>query len=224
MPRAICGWPCGAAALCTVTPPTARSTGSSGFQRPIRRPARSAAPASPISTSRRPPSSSRSASARHNRAPARCSVAGPGSAAARRIASRDSMPAIEFRSIEKSFGAVAALRDVSFTVDAGEAHAYVGENGAGKSTLLNILAGSLKPDRGEICVDGRPVALASPRDALARSIGLVHQEMLAFPNLSVTANIFAGRELTGRFGRLREAEMRRRPRDVVPRPYHTAAP
>jgi rhamnose transport system ATP-binding protein len=146
------------------------------------------------------------------------------SPAVRRIASTDSMPAIEFRSIDKSFGAVAALRDISFTVDAGEAHAIVGENGAGKSTLLKILAGSLKPDRGEICVNGRPVALASPRDALARSIGLVHQEMLAFPNLSVTANIFAGRELTARFGRLREAEMRDRARELLARLHAPVSP
>src|SRR5437773_5961270 len=118
--------------------------------------------------------------------------------------------AVEFRHIHKSFAAVAALRDVSFAIEGGESHAIVGENGAGKSTLLKILAGSLRPDRGELRIAGDPVALASPRDALARGIGLVHQEMLAFPNLSVAANIFAGRERTGRFGWLRDAEMRDR--------------
>src|SRR5262249_58441839 len=101
------------------------------------------------------------------------------------------------------------LRDISFTIAAGQAHAIVGENGAGKSTMLKILAGGLRPDRGELHISDQPVMLAGARDALARGIGLVHQEMLAFPNLSVTANIFAGRELTSRFGRLREAEMRR---------------
>src|SRR5262245_3789949 len=118
------------------------------------------------------------------------------------------MPAVEFRRIDKSFGAVAALRDVTVPIADGEAHAIVGENGAGKSTLLKILAGSLRPDRGELRIGGEAVSLAGPRDALARGIGLVHQEMLAFPNLSVTANIFAGRELTGTFGRLRESAMR----------------
>ena len=103
-------------------------------------------------------------------------------------------PAVEFRHIDKSFAAVAALRDVSFSIDRGEVHAIVGENGAGKSTLLKILAGSLRPDRGELHLAGHAIALASPRDALARGIGLVHQEMLAFPNLSVAANIFAGRD------------------------------
>jgi len=125
------------------------------------------------------------------------------------------MPAIEFRAIDKSYGAVVALQDVSFAVADGEAHAIVGENGAGKSTLLKILAGSVRPDRGELRMAGEVVSLSSPRDALTRGIGLVHQEMLAFPNLSVTANIFAGRELTGRFGRLREADMRDRARALL---------
>src|SRR5262245_48448985 len=127
------------------------------------------------------------------------------------------MASIEFHHIDKSFGAVDALKDVSVAITGGEAHAIVGENGAGKSTLLKILAGSLRPDRGELRIDGAAVSLGSPRDALARGIGLVHQEMLAFPNLSVAANIFAGRELTGRFGRLRDQAMRDRARDLLAR-------
>ena len=132
--------------------------------------------------------------------------------------------AVEFRHIDKSFDAVAALRDVSFSIASGEAHAIVGENGAGKSTLLKILAGGLRPDRGELRVAGEPVALAGARDALARGIGLVHQEMLAFPNLSVTANIFAGRELTGRFGWLRESEMRDRALELLARLHVPVSP
>src|SRR5262245_59247818 len=127
------------------------------------------------------------------------------------------MRAVEFHHIDKSFGAVAALSDVSFTIHDGETHAIVGENGAGKSTLLKILAGTLRPDRGELRIGGEHISLASPRDALARGIGLVHQEMLAFPNLSVTANIFAGRELTGAFGLLRESAMRERAKALLAR-------
>ena len=135
----------------------------------------------------------------------------------------DSVAAVSFRDVRKSFGAVHALRGVSFDVAAGEAHALVGENGAGKSTLLKILSGSLRPDSGELCLDGRPIALARPRDALAHGIGIVHQEMLAFPDLTVTANIFAGRELT-RGGVLREREMRDRTRSLLGRLHIPVSP
>ena len=134
------------------------------------------------------------------------------------------MSAVAFHGIDKSFAAVTALRDVSFSIDRGEVHAIVGENGAGKSTLLKILAGSLRPDRGELRIAGEAVALASPRDALARGIGLVHQELLAFPNLSVAANIFAGRERVGRFGWLREGEMRGRASALLDRLHLPVSP
>ena len=117
------------------------------------------------------------------------------------------MPGLEFHDVRKSFGAVQALTGVTFAVHQGEAHALVGENGAGKSTLLKILAGIVHPDGGELRWQSERLSLASPRDALERGIGMVYQEMLCFPNLSVAGNIFAGREVTGPGGRLREAEM-----------------
>lgn len=117
------------------------------------------------------------------------------------------MPGLEFRGITKSFGAVKALTGVTLSVREGESHALVGENGAGKSTLLKILAGIIRPDGGELRWQDTPLSLGSPRDALERGIGMVYQEMLCFPNLSVAANIFAGRELTASGGRLREREM-----------------
>ena len=124
------------------------------------------------------------------------------------------MTALEFRDVRKSFGAVRALRGVSFAVAEGEVHALVGENGAGKSTLLKILAGILQPDGGDVRWHDQVLHLRTPREALERGIGMVYQEMLSFPNLSVTANIFAGRELT-RQGRLRNAEMRERTRVLL---------
>jgi rhamnose transport system ATP-binding protein len=122
---------------------------------------------------------------------------------------------LEFRDVAKSFGAVQALRGVSFAVAPGEAHACVGENGAGKSSLLKILAGIIKPDRGELFWAGELLHFASPREALERGIGMVYQEMLAFRNLSVSANIFAGREITSGWGRLDEKAMRQRTQELL---------
>ncbi len=119
------------------------------------------------------------------------------------------MPGLEFRDVRKSFGAVHALTGVSFSVVEGEAHALVGENGAGKSTLLKILAGIVRPDGGAVIWREEHIELSRPRDALERGIGMVFQEMLSFPNLTVSGNIFAGRELT-RGGRLLNAAMRER--------------
>lgn len=129
-----------------------------------------------------------------------------------------------FRDVAKSFGAVQALRGVSFDVAPGEAHACVGENGAGKSTLLKILAGIIRPDRGSITWNGAPLDLASPREALERGIGMVYQEMLAFPNLSVSANIFAGREMTSRWGALDERAMQARTRTLLEQLHVPVAP
>ena len=123
---------------------------------------------------------------------------------------------LRFERIEKSFGAINALRGVSFDVAEGEAHAIVGENGAGKSTLLKILAGLVRADRGEIRWQGRPFASSSPREAIEHGIGMVYQEMLCLPNLSVSANVFCGREIC-RFGRLDEAAMRARTEAVLAR-------
>ncbi|MCC6805503.1 MAG: sugar ABC transporter ATP-binding protein, partial [Anaerolineae bacterium] len=82
----------------------------------------------------------------------------------------------------------------------GETHALVGENGAGKSTLMRILAGIYTRDQGEYLLNGQPVHLTSPHDALARGIGRIHQELSVMPELSVAENVFLGRQLTTRFG------------------------
>src|SRR5262245_61959164 len=99
----------------------------------------------------------------------------------------------------------------------------MGENGAGKSTLLKILAGIVSPDRGEIRWEDRRLSLSGPRDALVHGIGMVYQELLTFPNLTVAGNIFAGRELTARGGVLLEREMRERTRELLGR-LHLSLP
>ncbi len=116
---------------------------------------------------------------------------------------------LQFNGIRKSFGAIHALRGVSIEVASGSAHALVGENGAGKSTLLKILAGLVSPDAGDIRWHGRRLDHAGPREAIEHGIGMVYQEMLCFPNLSVSGNIFAGREIC-HYGRLDETAMRAR--------------
>src|SRR5215475_6875188 len=96
------------------------------------------------------------------------------------------------RGLSKSFGAIAALKDVSLDVAPGEIRAVCGENGAGKSTLVKILTGVYRPDAGTLTVDGEPCAIASPRQAQARGIALVAQELSLCPDLSVEDNIWLG--------------------------------
>lgn len=103
-------------------------------------------------------------------------------------------PRLEMRSITKRFGGVHALDAVSFQAGAGEVHSVCGENGAGKSTLMKILSGGLPADSGEILIDGTPVRFNGPRDAEARGIRMIHQELNLVPELTVAANIFLGRE------------------------------
>ncbi|HTI49864.1 MAG TPA: sugar ABC transporter ATP-binding protein [Planctomycetaceae bacterium] len=96
---------------------------------------------------------------------------------------------IEFDRITKRFPGVAALTDVSFGVRRGECHALLGENGAGKSTLGKILAGLYRPDGGSLRLDGRTAAFYSARDALLAGVGIVHQELVFCPQLSVAENL-----------------------------------
>jgi len=114
---------------------------------------------------------------------------------------------VRVRQVSKSFGAVAAVRDVSFDLYAGEAHALVGENGAGKSTIVKMLAGVHRPDSGSIEIDGQPVELHSPADAKAAGIAVIYQEPTLFPDLSVAENIAMGRPPLGRFGAVDRAAM-----------------
>ena len=105
-------------------------------------------------------------------------------------------PLLELTDIAKSFGAIEALRGVSFTVAAGEVVALLGDNGAGKSTLVNIIAGELRPTSGRVTYDGAERHFASPADAKAAGIETVYQDLALCTNVDVVANFFMGRELT----------------------------
>jgi ABC-type uncharacterized transport system ATPase subunit len=115
------------------------------------------------------------------------------------------LPSFEMRKIVKRFPGVVANRDVDLTVEAGEIHAVLGENGAGKSTLMQILYGFHSMDSGSILVDDKPVEIASPKDAIALGIGMVHQEFMLVRRFSVVENVVLGLNLN-----LRQAALRLR--------------
>ncbi|HEY9287283.1 MAG TPA: ABC transporter ATP-binding protein [Candidatus Dormibacteraeota bacterium] len=104
--------------------------------------------------------------------------------------------AVAMRQITKQFPGVLANDHVDFEVRQGEIHALVGENGAGKSTLMNVLYGLIKPNSGEIRINGKPVTLSGPRDAIHQGIGMVHQHFMLIPVFTVGENIVLGREPT----------------------------
>jgi ABC-type sugar transport system ATPase subunit len=101
---------------------------------------------------------------------------------------------VELRDISKSFGGTRALEGVSLTINRGTIHALVGENGAGKSTLGKVIAGVHSPDEGQLLINGEPARFHSPRDAIARKIILIAQELSIVSSLSVAENVFLGVE------------------------------
>ena len=104
-------------------------------------------------------------------------------------------PLVEMRGISKTFGAVRALHQIDLSVGRGEVLGLVGDNAAGKSTLMKILAGALQPDEGEIRIDDRPVSYPHPIAARAAGIEMIYQDFALVPQLTVTENIFLGREV-----------------------------
>ncbi len=105
------------------------------------------------------------------------------------------LPALEARGVTKHYGHVLALDGADFSAFPGEVVALIGDNGAGKSTLVKTLAGAIRPDRGEILVDGAAVQLASPLDARRHGIEAVYQDLALAPDLDAAANLHLGREI-----------------------------
>ncbi len=105
-------------------------------------------------------------------------------------------PTLELRNISKRFGAVQALSEVNFDVNAGEVVGLVGDNGAGKSTLIKCIAGIHQADSGEIWFEGRRVSIHNPKDAADLGIQTVYQDLALCDNLDVVANLYLGREAT----------------------------
>jgi general nucleoside transport system ATP-binding protein len=122
---------------------------------------------------------------------------------------------LRLEEITKRFPGILACDRISLEVRRGEALALVGENGAGKSTLMNILAGLYQPDVGRILLDGAPVHFRTPADAHARGIGMVHQNFMLVPNMTVAENVALGMPALRRGLWLDLALARRRVREVA---------
>jgi len=104
-------------------------------------------------------------------------------------------PILELRGITKRFPGVLANDHINLTLEKGEIHALLGENGAGKTTLMNILYGLYQQDEGEILVQGQPIQVSSPTDAISAGIGMVHQHFMLLPVFTVTENVMLGQEM-----------------------------
>ncbi|MDQ2811605.1 MAG: ABC transporter ATP-binding protein [Actinomycetota bacterium] len=121
---------------------------------------------------------------------------------------------LELKGITRRFGSLVANDHIDLAVAPGQVHALLGENGAGKTTLMNVLYGLLQPDEGQVLVDGKPVTFASPRDAIAAGIGMVHQHFMLVPVFTVAENVTLGIEETRRSGLLDRRKTRQDVREL----------
>ena len=141
------------------------------------------------------------------------------------------MAILELRHISKHFGAIEAVKDVSFSLNAGEVIGLMGDNGAGKSTLVKMIAGNFRPSSGQLLIDGQEIVMHRPVEARQHGIEIVHQDLALCDNLTAAANVFLGRELRLGFGPIKildyatmyrrageiftELKSETRPRDLV---------
>jgi ribose transport system ATP-binding protein len=122
---------------------------------------------------------------------------------------------IEMSKIAKAFGGSVALRGVSLTLLPGSVHALMGENGAGKSTLMKILAGVHQPDSGGIYKNGHRISFSNPKQALEFGISTVFQELSLLPNMTISENMFLGREPVTHFGLIDRKRMKRETEEAI---------
>ncbi|WP_308169836.1 sugar ABC transporter ATP-binding protein [Acrocarpospora catenulata] len=127
------------------------------------------------------------------------------------------IPVLSVRNVAKSFGAAIALRKGCLDSYGGSIHALVGENGAGKSTLVKVIAGVHHRDGGEFLLSGRPVDFRNTAEAKAAGVAVIYQEPTLFPDLSVTENIFMGRQPVLGLGRIDRRRMRSEAADLLER-------
>ncbi|WP_273124427.1 sugar ABC transporter ATP-binding protein [Bacillus weihaiensis] len=125
-------------------------------------------------------------------------------------------PIVEMKNISKAFSGNRVLENVDFEIRSGEVHALMGENGAGKSTLMKILTGIYQRDSGSVYLKGEEVHFKDAKQAEESGISVIHQELNIIPHLSVTDNMFLGKELTvGRFRIIKQKEMRRKTKEYL---------
>ena len=116
---------------------------------------------------------------------------------------------IVLRDVDKAYGEVEVLKGINLSIQPGQVTCVLGDNGAGKSTLIKMLAGRHAPTAGQIFLEGEEVEFSSPKDALAKGIATVYQDLAVVDQMSVWRNFFLGQELTGFLGQLKAEEMKR---------------
>ena len=124
-------------------------------------------------------------------------------------------PLIELRKVSKFFPGVIALNKADLKLYSGEVHGLMGENGAGKSTLIKLLTGAYKPDEGEMLLDGQPLKVNGPKDAMNMGLTAIYQELNVIPKLTEWENIFLGRELRNKKGLLDIPQMKERAKELL---------
>lgn len=122
---------------------------------------------------------------------------------------------LELKDVVKTFGGVTALNGVHFQLKRGEIHALMGENGAGKSTFIKVITGVHQPDSGIMLLEGEKITLRSTADSAKLGIAAIYQHVTAFPDLSVTENIFMGQEIKNKVGLYNWKLMTQRAKELI---------